>query len=140
MVVPVPLWVTDPVRMLPVIVALPEPEFRKAPLPSARLLEITSAPALVLVRDVAVMVPPPRDTVPVLFETIMVPAVRPPATTEIPVFVTAASPKAILSPVKKAILDPAPFCCQLVALAFVDHWLFAAPDQTRSKAPPVTVM
>ena len=99
MVVPVPLWVTTPERMLPKIVVFPEPEFRKVPLPSARLLEITSAPALVFVSDVAVMVPPPRVTIPVLFETAMVPAVTPPAATEIPAFVTAASPKATLSPV-----------------------------------------
>ena len=110
MVVPLPLWVTAPERMLPAIVALPEPEFRKVPLPRARLLEATKAPALVLVNEEAVSVPPARVTVPVVLVTITVPAVIP----ELVTVIVAVEPKVALSLVEKAWNVP-------VNAAFVDH-------------------
>ena len=93
MVVPVPLWVTAPESSLPAMVALPEPEFTKAPLPRARLLEATNAPALVLVNEEAVSVPPPKETVPLVLVRVTAPAVMP-----VFVIVTAvAVPKVALS-------------------------------------------
>ena len=115
--VPLPACTSPPDTKLPANVTLPLPVLLKVPSPSTRALLTDRLPAPVLVNEVAVIVPPPSATVPLVLLTVTELAKTPALVTVITPAV-AASPKLTSSNDTKAMLLEVPSCTQFVLVVF----------------------